>query len=129
MANCNNCVHYPVCDLLRSNGERDAASFQLSGCDHFKERSRFVELPCKIGDTVYSVVQCDDGLSIYEIEVGHISVSLSILDDFPPYAVGKVKPDGGGFIFDLEEIGKTVFLTRAEAKKALAERRDGNASV
>ena len=80
-----------------------------------------IVLPLNIGDMVYAVVQCEDGPAIYKIKVGHISVSLSDIDTFPPYAVGKVMPDGGGFTFDLAEIGQTVFLTKEAVKMAFAE--------
>ena len=49
MVNCMNCIHNPVCDLWRLQEGQDAASFQLSGCDHFKDCTKYAE-----------VVRCED---------------------------------------------------------------------
>ena len=64
---CTDCVHYELClhqekfliehnrkDLIRRYG------FGLSEpeiCCNFRDRSRFVELPCKVGDKVYEIVK------------------------------------------------------------------------
>lgn len=49
MATCKDCIHSKVCEFfsyrITSNAEQK--------CKHFKDRFRFVELPCKVGDTVY----------------------------------------------------------------------------
>lgn len=46
MAKCNNCFHNQVCDFAckRCGG---------ANCIFFVDSSRMVELPCKVGDTVY----------------------------------------------------------------------------
>lgn len=59
-----------------------------------------VVLPCKVGDTVYQF----DSERIYESAVRNIIY------------------DTDGIAFDERAIGKSVFLTREEAKKALKER-------
>ena len=51
MATCKDCVHFEVC-----RGEYAEGIEQLltcDGCEDFKDRSRFVELPCKVGDTLF----------------------------------------------------------------------------
>ena len=63
--NCNECLHNPICQMWRDQEDQDASSYQLSGCRHFKDRSRFVELPCKIGDDIWwinaetATVECE----------------------------------------------------------------------
>lgn len=48
MANCADCVHVEVCkNIYEIHG--DGLSEESLGCDHFKDRSRFVELP-DVGD-------------------------------------------------------------------------------
>ena len=32
-------------------------------CEHFKDRNKFIELPCKVGDTVY-VLEYEDGEAV-----------------------------------------------------------------
>lgn len=44
---CKDCIHYEVCD--------DTYSLEFCGteiCKEFKDKSNFIELPCKVGDTV-----------------------------------------------------------------------------
>ena len=61
-----------------------------------EEEGLILRLPCKVGDTVYSVVK--DGLQIFELEF-----SL----DF--------------YVRRKSDFGKTVFLTKEEAEQKLAE--------
>lgn len=48
MANCKDCLHVEVCNsrFPDPNNERLI-------CENFKDRSRFVELPCKACDTCF----------------------------------------------------------------------------
>lgn len=62
-----------------------------------EQDNRLIELPCKLGDTMYQT----DGERIYEIKITNIIY------------------DTAGIAFDERAIGKTVFLTREEAEKAL----------
>ena len=56
MANCKDCLHVEVCkNIYEVHG--DGLSEESYVCDHFSNRSRFVELPCKIGDIVYCPYQ------------------------------------------------------------------------
>ena len=48
---CKDCVHYEVCYLIEHYG---ADIEGVEDCIHFKPKSRFVELPCEVGQTVYS---------------------------------------------------------------------------
>lgn len=52
MASCKDCIHFEVCNsrFPDPNNERLI-------CEQFKDRSRFVELPCKVGDTIYEIVE------------------------------------------------------------------------
>ena len=50
MATCRDCIYQKMCKAIDAIGE-----FQEGAecCNNFKDRSRFVELPCKVGDKVY----------------------------------------------------------------------------
>lgn len=70
--------------------------------------------PCKVGDTVYSIVE---------------GIDLVLVGEVYEYVVGREhfvfrSTRKGYFTLSFTEldIGKTVFLTREEAEKALAER-------
>jgi hypothetical protein len=50
--NCKDCIHYndniDFCMALRKE-----TTVEAEHCKYFKDRSRFIELPCKIGDVVF----------------------------------------------------------------------------
>ena len=72
---------------------------KLAEYETAEEEGRLVILPCKIGTRVYEIYQfC--GCGAWEIEEHKIKLE------------------------DLDKIGKTVFLTREEAEKALRDRMD-----
>ena len=61
MSTCKDCVHYGVCKALSGFTEELIKScekdFEKYGdvkemCEHFKDRSKFIELPCRIGDYI-----------------------------------------------------------------------------
>ena len=61
----------------------------------------------KVGDVVYIVCNVDNKIVIEEASVEEVSTKRIWTDEVD---------------YDLEEIGKTVFLSREEAEKSLAER-------
>ena len=77
-------------------------SEELKSCTESTSHNEWVHLPCKVGDTVYQV----DSERIYESTVRNIIY------------------DTDGIAFDERAIGKSVFLTREEAEKALYERKE-----
>lgn len=83
-----------------------------SACTMFKDKSRFVELPCKVGGIVYCFEPCFDTdhhpkLKVVEKEIIELKTIATVF----------------GLNFDINNIGKTVFLTREEAEKALKDMR------
>lgn len=92
---CKDCLHYEACDMYEDlDGYRSKTI-----CSNFTEKSEWVHLPCKVGDIVYQV----DSERIYESTVRNIIY------------------DTDGIAFDERAIGKSVFLTREQAVKALEE--------
>lgn len=51
---CKDCYHYEACKFNNKNlpEEYDPIEWQ---CDNFKDKSRIIELPCKIGDEAYYI--------------------------------------------------------------------------
>lgn len=112
---CKNCLHYEMCKICNSFDEcGDPVRYDMcvrGECEFFKDKSRFAELPCKAGDTAYCFAPCFDEmhhpkLKVVEAEILEVRTTATVL----------------GLDFDVDKIGKTVFLTREEAEKALAER-------
>ena len=88
---CKDCLHYEVCYY-----------HDFEECGWFSDKSEWLHLPCKVGDTVYQV----DSERIYKSTVRNIIY------------------DTDGIAFDERAIWKSVFLTREEAEKALKERNE-----
>ena len=124
METCKDCFHYDVCKtedeiLCAGTKVKDLISDNFK-C--FKDKSRFIELPCKLGDELYCVYSpprpanpADKGkwyMNKFEVARFHYGVKgLSI----EMYGYGTVS---------VNEIGKTVFFTKEEAEKALKENAD-----
>lgn len=51
MATCKECIHCAVCGF-----DDDEIEYTVL-CSFFKDRSRFVELPCKVGDSYFEIEQ------------------------------------------------------------------------
>lgn len=104
---CKDCTHYKVCKIIDMAGIWERAEL----CECFKAADLVVELPCKVGDTVYDIswnqrVRDCKIASIYQEADGTWKALIS------PFC-------GGEYYVDVDAIGKTRFLTRAEAEKAL----------
>ena len=122
--NCKDCTHYDVCIesrrfILEFYGEDDAINF----CSYFKDASKFIELPCSVGDTVYTILYHN----VFEAEVvcirpfvfkNHIeyrgNVVITMTDPF--YSDGRLLEQELFVVFD-----KDTFLIREEAEKKLEE--------
>ena len=152
MAKCKECVYQPMCYKIKQYN-RDLVT--NNACEHFRDAAKMIELPVKIGDTVYVICNCTDvskeldgtlfdtktggyGTATgyycpfeYECEAEECSNTNKIFETVVTYIycndfseckkwqmyVENLKPT---FLFS--DFGKTVFLTREEAEKALKER-------
>lgn len=97
---CKNCIKADVCKVAEEFDKEPVDEMYIEGCDYFKDRNRFVDLPCKVGDTVYQT----DGIRIYENKIERIIF------------------DTNNIGFDETSIGKSIFLTREEAEQVIKER-------
>ena len=105
---CRDCIHFSMCRQRTSSGIT---------CGNFQDRSLWERLPCKVGDILYEPTDRD---TISEYEVTAVRVELfSIFVEWKNIV---------GFVWryvheiNSKEIGKTVFLSREEAERALKER-------
>lgn len=93
-------------------GERRLGEFEINGiADHLLANGVIVP-PCKVGDKVFFIVDMS----------GHSAFNDFVTDD----TVTKIGVTTKGLLyekgFNFADFGKTVFLTKEEAEKALAER-------
>ena len=92
--------------------EIDAVYRKLKEYEDLEEQGRLLRLPCKVGNTVYSIA--NDG-KIYPVkatrEVRIVDGVLHIICESCKYSD----------LVSYDDIGKTVFLTKAEAEQKLKE--------
>lgn len=90
---------------------------KLAHYEDLEETGRLIEIPCKVGDTVYTILYGEtEPFIICEMRI--ISVKWNRLGWFyePNEPIPAFRPDN---------FGKTVFLTKAEAEVKLAELKEG----
>ena len=120
MSSCKDCVHYEVCMDYTTLSESEVAQKfdQVEKiCDHFKPKSRFVELPCEVGQTVYDISEFVLGViapDMFELKADEMTIEKG--------AEGGLNFTYDGLYINCEDIGETLFFTKEDAEKALAER-------
>lgn len=116
MSNCKICFKKDVC---RYNDGVNSYCKSDFGCPHYKDRSKFVDLPCKVGGTVYviDIVEYEiDEAGNNEYLIAPCTVSCIILLD------DKIQikcRETNNYIWTFK---KDVFITQQEAETALKER-------
>ena len=104
-------------ELMQEWGTNNTDSFPFESVADYLIANGVIVPPCKVGDMVYTVSRYYGGIwKIYECRVDGFTVYkrnvfMSISND-EHYCFG----------VNICEIGKTVFLTKEEAEKALKER-------
>lgn len=79
------------------------------------QKGRVIVLPCKVGQRVFALLDTDKHISECEIEQIGLGNEIGFVGLEPIGARGR------NYGVALNGFGKTVFLTREEAEKALAE--------
>lgn len=108
---CKDCLYSKNCQFLAGHKPAD-----VNGCTAFEDKSEWVHLPCKVGDNVY----CFEP-SFNQMRKPELKVLKTKIRDM------KIIMTVYGLNFNIDDVGKTVFLTREEAEKELEKRRKSNA--
>ena len=111
MAKCENCYHYEACLYFLAKENKILNNSEGFVCEHYKDKSLIVELPCRIGDTVYILIEESekfDGSYVKEEKIAEISTAGRIWTD--------------DCYYDSNDIGKILFISCEEAERALEER-------
>ena len=119
---CAVCDIQDKCDFTKESCCQELQD-RLAELEDKIENGTLIELPCKVGDTVYFAV--NNGWDCAEIDEIHIFKD-DIVFEWVQYDRGYELTelwDCGDF--SLKDIGKTVFLTREEAEKRLKELQNG----
>lgn len=140
--NCKDCLFYDFCNDYNEYPEYVQHFEQTTGkefkCSHFKDKSRFVELPCKVGDTVYVI----DNLNYSGCVRGGKMCSFLSYEYVDGYSCNKTwdgrKPnecseiksvvinDISDIFMYYKDFGKTVFTSLEEAKERMEEMSKNN---
>lgn len=109
---CKDCYHFDVCAYyLQQQGDTLGVDIVATKCPMYKDKSRIIELPCKVGDTVYFIKSAFTYLKEPKAEI----VKTIITAEYD--TIYKTQNRA----FNIAVIGETVFLTREEAEQALKE--------
>ncbi len=138
MATCKDCLCYEACKGAWCGEDYQEHLKKISNinfnndtnfCDSFKDKDRYIELPCKVGDTVYikniplkiSFIAIDEEIRcVVQFDCNDCSSCPFYEDDVSFEGEHDCKTNG--YIeFCIDDIGKTIFLTKEEAEKALKE--------
>ena len=104
MASCNNCLHVKICQKTRIINPTHNYAIE---CNDFKDRSRFVELPCKVGNLIY-IIKKARGFSVRRAKVNSITIT----------EIGKIQVSCYRSSF-IGFWGDDAFATKEEAERAL----------
>jgi hypothetical protein len=140
MPTCKDCVHVEVCrDFLTSEigdeNKKKAVQKYLSelenemninGCPFFKDRSKFVELPCEIGARAYVLHRSKKGGGFIQNNLTVVGIHLKDTKGCrgvprQEYLVVRSDPLNMSTHINLKEVGKTLFFSKEEAEQALQE--------
>lgn len=118
---CKDCVHYEVCEDVFLKRRIEVGKLRLCDCYNFIPKSRYVELPCEVGQTLYFFYdnryanKPDQKTKIYETKDWYFDIDEKGTSILPRNIHGYK----GKYHYHLNE---TVFLSREKAEKALKER-------
>lgn len=130
--NCKDCIHVKVCGeyvaglaaargVIIDNQAELEEILECDDCEHFKDRSRLKELPCRVGDKVYFnnvhlryarviAIYIDASGGMFDLD---ITTNIATATGYEHF----INKD-----YTFEDIGRRLFLTREEAERALKER-------
>jgi hypothetical protein len=112
---CKDCIHYDACKFYNKNlpEEYDTIEWQ---CDNFKDKSRIVELPYKVGDKVYYIT-----IKRY-VPLTHKIVEAEVLNyNINGYGICDVEIRPLDLIRSFTISADEVFSTKSEAEVKLKE--------
>lgn len=116
---CRDCIHFKACyEMARANNADEFNTMYAAKCEDFSDRSAWVKLPCRVGDTVYVIydgyVTCAYVLAFYiDKDGGMFDLCIKTKEE---YAVGFKK------VIDKNYTFSDIFLSHEEAERALKER-------
>ena len=118
MAICKDCLHFEVCKFMYGKEFEQHWPPFFWTCDRFKDRSRFVELPCKPGDIVFYMNRYRR--NVWPMKIISVEINSQGINEYGCWC--DVPESYTPICFKPIAIGKTVFFTQEEAEAELARR-------
>ena len=125
---CKDCYHYEACkdtyemcfelDSFDKSIEMQNYDNMLDYCKLFKDKDKVIDLPCKVGDTVYVIY---DGYVTSALILAFYIDSLGVMMDLK---IKTKKETAVGFETIIDKDNYTtdeIYCSREEAEKALKE--------
>ena len=131
MKRCRECIHIEVC--LNHHGFMSVTGMESwigQDCSFFEDESQFIKLPCKVGDSVFTI---DKKGKIQECIVINVNCKTQMMLDEKPwidFIIG-TEPVNASLPFPMiftYSITKncSLFLTKESAEQALKERENND---
>lgn len=111
---CKDCIHEEACVF-------SSVTESAEHCRHFTDKSRFVELPCKVGDNIYMIAGSGDEAFVADGRVKSIIFESECVWIYSIYTCGLTYHHKAGT--------DTYFFTREEAEKKLEEMKKWKTSI
>ena len=112
--------------MARANNADEFNTMYAEKCEDFSDRSLWVKLPCKVGDSLFMLNRDKTKVQEMIFEKPDIRCHCKKDDEFVCCMPVCTSYQNGicayRFNNDFREIGKTVFLAREEAEQALKKR-------
>lgn len=113
---CKDCIHYGLCE---TNGNAEIFVRGIENiCGYFKDKSKSIELPCKVGDTAYCIWNFNEPeiqecvVKEFRFQCSGMYICLAYVD-----CIGQYNHSS----FLIRNLNKTWFLTKSEAEQKLKE--------
>lgn len=114
MSSCKDCLHYEVCRLYSKKIRVPMSKDDI--CDIFTNRSEWVHLPCKVGDTAYIIKsQTSDNKNLHIVE--DIAKRI-VIDKSEDTGVTHARIEFFNTSSISDWLFQNIFHTRKEAEKA-----------
>lgn len=123
---CKDCIHCEICPNKRKHHiVKNGFLFYFECedieniCSTFKDKSKYIERPCEVGDAVYHYCKSVNQIVPYKVEDIHIDKEqtryfATAFDVYYNEYLDEIE-------FTENDIGKTIFLTKFETEKKLKE--------
>ncbi len=130
MKTCKDCIHYDVCHTTTP-----IATEATGICKLFKDKSLVLDLPCKVGDTVYvhdNIIWYDECCHCENFQIGGMGDPHECARTKRPFKhpdcteiSERIATENDIYLWlAYGDIGNTVFLKKEEAEQALKEYRN-----